>query len=173
MSPPEFDPIGILEVLNRYEVRYVVLGGFAAVAYGSPLLTSDVDVTPASEPANLTRLSEALRDLDARVRVDGIDEGLTFAHDAESLRAVIVLNLQTRLGALDVVQSPSGGAGYEQLAPRRLVVTLHGVEVPLASLEDVIASKEAAGRPKDRHALPVLRALRDRLPADDMSSEHP
>ncbi|MGH8969030.1 MAG: hypothetical protein ACRDV1_03690 [Actinomycetes bacterium] len=163
MTTPEFDPVGLLDVLNRHGVGYVVIGGFAAVAYGSPLPTADIDITPAPGPDNLARLSNALRDLDARVRVDGVDEGLAFAHNAESLRAVTVLNLLTRLGPLDLVVRPAGGADYEALAERQLVVTLHGVTVPLASFDDIIASKEAAGRPKDRQALPLLRALRDRL----------
>lgn len=163
MSGPDFDPIRLLGLLNRHNVRYVVIGGFAAVAYGSSLPTSDVDITPARDPANLERLSTALSDLDARVRVDGIPGGLAFSHSKESLGDVRVLNLVTRLGELDLVMSPAGGAGFEELAGRQLVVRLHEVDVPLAALDDVIAAKEAAGRPKDRNSLPLLRELRDRL----------
>lgn len=127
MSPPEFDPISQLAVLNRHGVRYVVLGGFAAVAHGSPLPTSDVDVTPARDTDNLRRLSASLMELGARVRVEGVEGGLPFSHSAESLG---------------------------------------DVDVPLAALADVIASKEAAGRPQDRAALPILRRLAERLGND-------
>lgn len=163
MSLPEFDPISQLAVLNRHRVRYVVLGGFAAVAYGSPLPTSDVDVTPALDPENLEHLSAALTELGARVRVEGVEGGLPFSHNAASLRDVTVLNLVTDLGELDIVMVPAGEAGYPELASRQLVVRLGEVEVPLAALADVIASKEAVGRPKDRAALPILRRLAERL----------
>lgn len=163
MTGAEFDPVGLLATLNRRGVRYVVVGGFAAVAYGSPLPTSDVDITPSRDPDNLSRLSRALTDLRARVRVDGVPDGLPFTHSADSLADVVVLNLLTRFGELDLVMSPAGGATFDELAGRGLVVTLHDVDVPLAALDDVIASKEAAGRPKDRAALPMLRELRTRL----------
>lgn len=143
MSAPVFDPVQLLAVLDRHGVRFVVIGGFAAVAYGSPLPTSDIDITPARDAENLARLSEALSDLAARVRVAGIPGGLAFSHDSDSLGGVSVLNLVTRLGELDLVMDPAGE-----------------VPVPLAALDDVIASKEAAGRPKDHSALPLLHQLR-------------
>lgn len=166
MSAPEFDPVQLLATLNRHAVRFVVIGGFAAVAYGSPLPTTDVDVTPARDAENLARLSRALSDLDARVRVAGMPGGLQFSHSADSLGDVTVLNLVTRLGELDLVMQPAGEADYDTLASRQLVVRLRGVEVPLAALDDIIASKEAAGRPKDLTALPILRELRTRRARD-------
>jgi hypothetical protein len=167
MVDTPFDPIGLLGVLNAHAVRYVVMGGFAAVAYGSPLPTVDVDVIPERSRENLERLSSALDDLDARIRVEGIPDGLAFDHDAASLRTVSVLNLITRMGELDLVMAPAGEADYPELMSRAITVRLHGTDVPLASLDDVIASKEAAGRAKDRAALPVLRALRDRIHVDE------
>lgn len=163
MAARTFDPVALLRVLHEHGVRYVVIGGFAAVAYGSPLPTTDVDVTPERTAENLARLSSALRELQARIRVDGIPEGLDFGHDAQSLAAVTILNLTTRLGELDLVMQPAGGKSYSALADRGLVVQLHGVPVTLAALDDVIRSKEAAARRKDADALPMLRALRDRL----------
>jgi hypothetical protein len=158
----QFDPLTILEILNRCDVEYVIVGGFAAVSYGSPLPTADVDVTPRPSPENLARLSNALRELDARVRVEGVPGGLPFAHNAASLADATVLKLTTRAGDLDLVNSPAGIQSYAQLAEASLVVQVHGVDVRLASLDDVIASKEAADRPKDRAALPILRRLRER-----------
>lgn len=159
MTDRVFDPVALLDVLNRCGVDYVVIGGFAATAYGSPLPTTDVDVSPERSPANLARLSRALDELEARVRVDGVPEGLPFSHSAESLATVDVLNLVTSHGELDLVMRPAGGADFATLASRALTVHVHGVALPLAALADVIASKEAAGRPKDRQALPLLREL--------------
>ena len=163
MVDAPFDPIGLLGVLNAHAVRYVVMGGFAAVAYGSPLPTVDVDVTPERSKRNLQRLSSALDNLDARIRVEGIPDGLVFEHDGASLGVVSVLNLITRMGELDLVMAPGGVADYRALVVRAVTVRLHGTDVPLASLDDVIASEEAADWAKDRAALPILRALRDRI----------
>ncbi len=154
-----FDPYELLRVLHAHGVAFVVVGGFAAVAHGSPLPTVDVDVTPATDDANLARLSEALRDLDARVRADGVPGGLPFEHDATVLAGVRTLNLTTRSGELDLVIRPEGTDGYDDVVRDAVTVDLRGVPVRLASLADVIRSKEAAGRPKDRAALPVLRDL--------------
>ncbi len=161
-----YDPVAILETLNRHGVAYVVIGGFAATAHGSPLPTVDVDVTPEPSRENLARLAHALTDLGARVRVDGIPEGLAFSRSVKTLAATSVLNLITCLGELDIVRRPASTT-YESLASHALVVRLHDVDVPLAALRDVIESKETANRPKDRRALPILRALEERSARDE------
>ena len=154
-----FDPAPILAALVAREVRFVVIGGFAARLHGSPLPTEDVDVTPELTPDNLTRLSEALRDLDARVRHPDIPEGLPFAHDATSLASTVFWNLTTRHGDLDLSFTPAGTTGYGSLAAEAIRLRIGGVEVAIASLADIVRSKDAADRPKDRRALPVLREL--------------
>ena len=68
MSAPEFLPAETLEVLVRHGVTCVVIGGFAAYVQGSPLLTEDVDIVPATNRDNYARLSAALKELDAKVR---------------------------------------------------------------------------------------------------------
>jgi hypothetical protein len=71
-----------------------------------------------------------------------------------------VLNLSTRAGHLDLSYLPSGTAGYSDLAERAERLDLgDGLAAPVAALEDVIRSKEAAGRDKDRIVLPALRTL--------------
>lgn len=163
MSPaPGYRPERILAVLEEHRVQYVLIGGLAAVIHGSAMPTFDVDITPEVAPENLARLSDALRALNARVRVDGIPEGLPFAHDAESLAALTTLNLVTDAGALDVAMHPAGVANYAAWARDAISIEVFGVPVAVAALESVIASKEAAGRPKDALALPMLRALLER-----------
>ncbi len=76
----------ILAVLNRHGVEYVVVGAFAAIAQGAEVdATFDIDLTPKRDTENLRRLSDALDELGARVRVVEVEEGLPFAHDANSL----------------------------------------------------------------------------------------
>lgn len=154
----DFDGVAILKVLASHEVSFVVIGGWAAVAHGSPIPTRDVDVVPENERTNLTRLSEALRELEAKVR-NGDEEPLPFAHDATSLAGSAFWNLTTKHGDLDLSFQPSGTQGYADLRRDAIEVTLRGTPVLLASLADIVRSKEAAGRDKDRRALPILREL--------------
>lgn len=156
--PAEFSPADIVAVLHRHGVQCVLIGGFAAYLQGSPLPTEDVDVTPQTTRENLTRLSAALTELDARIRAEGV-EPLPFSHDGESLAAAGIWNLTTRYGDLDISMVPSGTRGYDDLRQDAVEVVIKGVPVLLASLADIVRSKDAAGRDKDRRALPVLREL--------------
>jgi hypothetical protein len=154
-----FDPGQILRVLVTHRVDFVLIGGMAAVLYGSPLPTLDVDITPERQRDNLARLSNALTELDARLRADGIDQPLPFGHDADSLADGGVWNLSTRYGDLDISMTPSGTSGFADLRRDARAVELYGLSIRVISLADVIRSKEAAGRDKDRRVLPVLREL--------------
>ncbi len=154
-----FQPAEILGVLVRHGVEFVVIGGLAAAVQGSPFVTTDVDVTPRRARKNLERLSAALKELDARIRTETVPEGLPFDHDSNSLAGIHLVNLATRFGDLDVSIEPVGTAGFEDLVRDAKPFELGGVRVLVASLADVIRSKEAAGRDKDRVALPTLRRL--------------
>jgi hypothetical protein len=158
---PRFQPEEIFRALERHGVRYVLIGGLAATLHGSNLRTGDVDICPAADPDNLVRLAEALREMEARVRAPGATEGLRFACDAEILARTELANLTTRFGDFDLSFRPSGTDGYEDLRQGASDLDLDGLSVPTASLDDVIRSKEAAGRAKDQAHLPVLRLLRD------------
>jgi hypothetical protein len=158
-TEPEFLPGETLRILGAHGVRYVLIGGLAAVAHGSPHATRDVDVTPERTPTNLRRLSAALDELGARVWTSDAVDGIPFGHDAMSLGAVGIWNLVTRFGRLDISFVPSGTHGYEDLHRDAARLEILGSEVEVAALADVIRSKEAADRPKDRLVLPVLRRL--------------
>jgi hypothetical protein len=161
MPDVEFQPEKLLDVLTRHGVRYVLIGGFAAVIHGSPYVTTDVDVVPDSTRANLERLSTALTELRARVWTDAEPEGIPFDHEATSLASSRMWNLITDLGRLDIAFEPSGTQGYADVARDTVHLTVLGTEIDVASLADVIRSKEAAGRDKDRLALPVLRRIQE------------
>lgn len=149
----------LLRALLKHEVRFVMIGGLAAVTHGSPFPTEDLDITPEASTTNLARLSNALHDLDARVRTHDGGGDLRIEHNAESLAAVNVWNLTTLFGDLDISFVPSGTTGYQDLAREARDITAFGLVVPVASLADVIRSKQAANRPKDQRVLPVLREI--------------
>jgi hypothetical protein len=159
LAEPDFGPEHIFAALARHGVRSVLVGGFAAVIYGSPYLTTDVDVVPATDHENLERLACALRELQAKVWSEHAPEGLAFDASAERLERAQIWNLVTDHGRLDIAFVPSGTQGYDDLARDARHLTVLGVGIDVASLADVIRSKEAAGRDKDRLVLPVLRRL--------------
>ncbi|BBZ13313.1 hypothetical protein [Mycobacterium branderi] len=155
----ELDLPRILEVLHRNKVAYILIGGLAAVYHGSPFPTEDADITPQMDRRNLDKLADALRELNARVRTDSEPGGLPFRCDGEALAAAQIWNLTTDAGDLDVTFKPSGTDGYADLRRDAARVHLYGVEVRIASLSDVIRSKQAANRPKDQRTLPTLREI--------------
>ncbi len=165
--PPELSDesvAAICRVLVDHGVQFVVIGGMAARLHDTGHATVDVDICPSTDDANLARLTAALADLGARLRVEGDPNGVPFEPHPDMLRQVEVMTLITEHGPLDLCFTPDGFPdGYADLSERASVVAVAAVDVPVASLQDVVASKRAAGRPKDIVALPQLEArLRSR-----------
>jgi len=155
----------ILEALDRHEVSYVVIGGVAAQSRGWPDVTQDIDVTPARDTENLTRLAAALTELDARFRVDEQRHPDGFKApgdlDARTFRDQLAVALTTPHGHLDVCLIPDGfPRGYEDLIlnAETLPVAQTTRAANVAAAADILHSKTAAGRQKDRDMLPELRA---------------
>jgi hypothetical protein len=159
VPPPPLDVEAILGTLDRHGVEYVLIGGLAARLHGSPLLTEDLDITPAPDRENLGRLAEALRELEARLRGA---EDVEFPLDDRSLASTEILTMTSRAGWLDVCRRPAGEQSYETLAPNAETYELFGLRVRVASVDDLIRSKTAAGRDKDLQGLPALRELKRR-----------
>jgi hypothetical protein len=139
----------------------VLIGGFAGVIHGSPYLTTDVDVVPDDAPANLERLTAALVELHARIWTEREPQGVSFDPAAAALGGTRIWNLVTDHGRLDLTFDPAGTGGYADVARDAVHLSILGVEIDVASLADVIRSKEAAGREKDRLVLPVLRRIQE------------
>ena len=154
-----FDPERIVVVLAKHGVQYVLIGALAARLQGFPRLTADADITPSRDAANLERLAAALRELDARIYTDPIPEGLAFDCSASMLARGELWNLVTSAGRIDVAFRPSGTDGYDDLARAALRFEVFGVTLHVASLMDIIRSKEASDRPQDRQDVPILREI--------------
>ena len=157
-----FDPIRALRVLTRFQVRFVVIGGFAGRLWGSPTITNDVDVCAEWEMANLERLAPALVELHARLRC--VDDDVPFLLDARTLKAGRNFTFMTDAGAVDVLGEPSGGLSYAELERRAHQLEIaDGLAVAVVDLEDLIALKRAAGRRKDQIEVEILEAVREEL----------
>ena len=161
MTEREFDPLRALATLNRHGVRYVLIGGFAGKLHGSSALTVDVDICYARDDDDLERLVAALRELHATLR--GADSNLPFQLDARTLRNGDAFTFVTDAGDLDIIGTPAGTGGYEELARSSVRLDLEPVEVDVASIDDLISMKRASDRPRDQAHLEILSALRDEM----------
>lgn len=155
--------IRIIETLLEHRVRFVLIGGIAANLLGSPSLTRDVDICyDRADDGNLRRLTDALREMKARLR--GASEDVPFILDAEILRRGDSFTFTTAWGSLDILGTPSGTNGFSALkANAHLMDMGFGLQVWVCSLDDLMRMKAAAGRDKDLIELHVLGALRDEL----------
>jgi hypothetical protein len=159
--PAPFDPLKALRVLLGRGVRFVIIGGFGGRLYGSPSVTNDLDLCYAREKPNLEGMAAALVDLHARLR--GAPEDVPFLLDAETLARGDHFTFTTDAGSLDIMGTPAGVEGFEDLDRAATEMDLDGVRVRVASLDDLIRMKLAARRPKDLIEAEVLGALRDEL----------
>lgn len=141
-------------------MQFVLIGALAARLYGFPRLTADADITPADDRKNLDRLAAALKELDAKVYTESVPEGLAFDGSAATLGRARMWNLVTKAGRLDIAFTPSGTNGYADLADDAERFEAFGVRFLVASLDDIIRSKEAAGRSRDEDDVVLLRALK-------------
>lgn len=160
--PEAFQPQEVFDALARHHVDYVLIGGLAATLHGSSALTNDADICPDPSPENLERLAAAVREMKARIRSDREPDGVPVSVDADLLRRMSVVNLTTRFGDFDIAFHP-GNQGYDDLVRRATDFVIDRTIIPVASLADIIRSKEAANRPKDRATLPILYALQDEI----------
>lgn len=158
MAAP-LDPLALLAVLDSHGVEFVMVGGMAAVLHGSPTTTNDIDIVADPDRANLVRLADALEELEARIRSPADPGGVAFSPHPDLLAGVSVLTMHTRFGDLDLVMTPAGLEGYGEIRRRAETYQVDGMTVTVANLEDIIRSKRAAGRPRDRAMLPILEAL--------------
>jgi hypothetical protein len=146
-----------LVLLGKYEVECVIVGGVAATLHGSSLTTRDLDVCYNRVSENLTRLIQALRSVNARLR--GAPEGLPFILDEETLRRGLNFTFQTDIGDLDLLGEMAGVGGYTEASENADVMELFGYRYQVLSLPKLIAAKRAAGRTKDLLVLPELEAI--------------
>ncbi|HET7868874.1 MAG TPA: hypothetical protein VFM85_00955 [Actinomycetota bacterium] len=161
MNEPRFDPLAVLRTLVDQGVRFVLIGGFAAAIRGSPVITGDIDICYARDDDNLEHLATALGKLGATL--GGVPSDAPFQPDAQTLKAGDHFMFATNEGPLDCFGTPAGTDGFADLDPSGTVEDLDGLVVRVASVDDLIRMKRAAGRPQDLIAVEWLAALRDEL----------
>jgi predicted nucleotidyltransferase len=148
----------MLEELARREIRFVLVGGVAALAHGSAYLTSDLDVCYDPAEDNLFKLLELLREWEAYPR--GWEPGLPWILDVKTFRTTPLLTLRTREGDVDLLDRVDGVGNYAACLATSDPLSLGGSEVRVLSLDALISAKRAAGRRKDKEHVIELEALR-------------
>lgn len=156
-----FDPVPVLELFARAEIDFVVIGGVAGGVHGSAYNTYDIDLAYARDRENLERIAALLRTLDARLR--GAPPGVPFQLDALSLEAGGNFTFATSMGSIDLLTYATGAPPYDELRRQATVIDVRGHPVRVASLDHLIAMKEAAGRPKDLLMASEYRVISDEL----------
>jgi hypothetical protein len=156
MTPPPFDPLAILRILETSRVAYVVIGKLAAVIHGSGGTTNGIDICPQLKDSNLQRLQAAIDELDARG-----PRNARIAIDEDRLGEQPVLKLRTSLGELGIVANPAGTRnGYDDLRRRAVREPLgKGVRAPVAAIEDLVRIAAALEDPANRDELMTLRRI--------------
>ncbi|MBI1853375.1 MAG: nucleotidyltransferase [Planctomycetes bacterium] len=155
------DSEGLLARLTRGRVEFVVIGGFAAIAHGSTILTRDLDICCSLDPDNLMRLQAALADVHPTHRTTRIRPPLHLT--PESARTWKNLYLETSIGQIDCLGNVEGIGSYEQVKARSIELNLPAGSCHVLDLDALIESKEAIGHEKDREAILQLKAIRERL----------
>ena len=150
---------GLLRALADAGVEFILVGGLAARAHGSARSTQDIDVVYSRSHPNLQRLHRALSRHAPYPRE--APPGLPFRWDSATLEAGLNFTLTTRLGALDLLGEIPGGGTYADLRPFTVPLDLFGVRCECLDLDKLIATKRAAGRPRDFAAIAELEALRE------------
>src|SRR5215212_9561553 len=135
----------LLQTLTAHGVDFVVVGGIAATLLGSARDTFDLDICPATDQGNLQSLSRALAELEARLR--GVQNAVPFVPDDRTLTHV------------DVLMRLTGCPPYERLRKHAQRMDLGSFSVMVASIDDLVAMKEAAGCGKDAIVVEELKAI--------------
>jgi hypothetical protein len=158
----------LAQTLGQHEVAFVLIGGFAVTLHGYIRATKDVDIVPDPEPANMSRLWDALSTLDARPAEFGEFESqelpVPFAREGfvSGGGNWVVYTTLGRVDVMPYVESADGQMLYDDLRENAVRVDLDELDSPIwvASTADLIAMKEHANRDIDRIDLTALRMAR-------------
>jgi predicted nucleotidyltransferase len=148
---------GMLDELRRREIRFVLIGGMAAIAHGSAYNTDDLDVCYDTADDNLAKLLDLLKDWNAYPR--GWEPGLPWYLDLQTFKTTPVLTLRTREGDIDLLDRVEGVGDYDSCRGASKTVALGTGSVRVLNLDALIRAKKTAGRRKDREHVIELEAL--------------
>jgi hypothetical protein len=163
------EPRPLLGALDKHGVDFVVIGGLAGLAQGSSYPTYDLDIAYSRDPGNLRRLASALDEIG--VTLLGAPEDLPFKPDAQTLGNGANFTFKTAYGNFDTLGDVTGVKNYGQLRANAKLEEIVGVEVRVASLDDLIAMKRAANLVKDQLMVLEYVELADEIRRQEVKEE--
>lgn len=137
--------VSILEAMRKHRLEAVLIGNAAAALHGAPVTTLDADFMFRETPTNLRKLKNVAREMKATL--------LRPYYPISKLYRMVNDDRGLQVDYMPVVH---GVKSFNSLRSRAEKVNLHGHELLLASLNDIIISKKTAARPRDLAVLPVL-----------------
>jgi hypothetical protein len=146
--PATADLEALLRELVAAGVKFIVVGGAAAVIHGAPVTTQDLDIVPQQDEAGIARLLGVLRELDTRFRPVRAGQGQ--------------LNLITKYGPLDILLRLHDARGYDELLAHSVELVDQELAIRVVDLDTLIEIKQATGRARDALVVPLLIAIRER-----------
>jgi hypothetical protein len=143
MTEGDFDAVAIFRSLNRHDVEYVVVGGFAVAAWGVIRATEDLDLVVDPSWENAARLAAALSELDAE---HATDPGTPLTREALVRREDRLFN--TKHGQVHILHHVGTIPSYRELLPAQ-PIEVDGERVRVATKDQLRVMKSGTGRPKD------------------------
>ena len=151
----------IFEALHQAQVRYILIGGNAAIAHGMNHVTSDVDFCYERSPQNYSAIVRALKDSKPKLRIKG--GSIHFLFDETTLKSGLNFTFDTEWGDIDLLGELEKIGTYFDLLPKAITFEFYEIPVKTISLDDLVKAKKIAGRTKDKLHLLELEAIQDIL----------
>lgn len=158
-SSPRFDPVALIRALNTTGLPYVVIGGLAVAAHGSPRRTEDLDLMGLRLDDWLGPISEMLRRLEAQPYEGGVAAGRLTPQWLRARPRFPLLELHTSIGGIDL--DDYGDEVYQKVSQGSLEITFGADVARFVGLKDLIWLKRLAGRPQDLADIAALERIRD------------
>ncbi|MBC2694373.1 MAG: nucleotidyltransferase family protein [Desulfobacteraceae bacterium] len=153
IKPQVYDLSTLLKRLNEAGVEFVLVGGVAAVAQGTPVTTFDLDIVHRQTDENIEKLMKFLKSIGAYQRRP---DDKVIKPDERDLKGKGHVLLTTRFGPLDVLAVIENGRGFEELLTDTVEIEFQGFKVYVLRLETMVVLKRESKNPKDRYRLQIL-----------------
>ena len=129
----------LLESLNRHEVRYLLIGGYAVGLHGYARSTNDIDLVVAADAENAQKVADALKDY-------GFGGSELSPELFTRTKSLVVMGNEPM--AVDILNYLTG-ADFDEAFSRRKIISIEDIEVSVIGYADLIANKKSTGRLKD------------------------
>ena len=138
LTSPDFKEL--LNLFEKHEIRYLIVGGYAVMKYSEPRFTKDLDIWIATDPVNAEAVYVALKEFGAPLANltadDFTDQSCFYQMGRPPLRVDIMMSIP--------------GVEFEEAWKNREVIELDDHTIPFISRSDLIRAKKASGRPQDK-----------------------